>query len=599
MSAFVNFICQRFSLAIVAVGGVVMLLAFLSVEANSAHLGKFGVVFRGNTDTVDVQIPQGALQSGDQIDLPSLTPQQRFEINSGAAAGTEVTVRAFHDGVPFAVRLVAQEPEYTRQTQLARDIGTPVCFFLSLGLASALFLMRPRPATLAFYLYAVLMLFKVYQTPLDLAAWPMNLAIELTLQIIYPLTQIAILLFAQRLYGRRGRAWPWIIWPAVGISVAVFFIWADPTIWITTQHFRIEGPQTRVLKSLADAVLLVFTLAGLAYIASGAQGVDRRRVPWIIGGIAIAPMLDLTWALNDTMSALVQDRSVLLLAVDDWTDALLPWAGLCGIVAVLYGFLSERVIDFRVAIGRAALYGGTTIFIVVIFGAIEWMAEQIFESTRPAMYASLIAALAIGFAMRAVHDRMEGFVDGVFFKELRRATEALKKAARALTNTTSERTLVEFLVDEPVTVLHLSSAALFIAREDGEPFERVAAHGFGASDAAAFDADDALAVVLRAELEPIRLDARRRAEYRFPAGGKPDALVLPLVMRGKVFGFVYYGEREDGAAFTAEELELLLQLATAAASAYDHIDADRSRRRIAELEARLGTFVLPGGSQPA
>ena len=45
-----------------------------------------------------------------------------------------------------------------------------------------------------------------------------------------------------------------------------------------------------------------------------------------------------------------------LLAIERWTDALLPWCGLVGIVAVFYGFLSQRVVDFRVAIGRASAH---------------------------------------------------------------------------------------------------------------------------------------------------------------------------------------------------------------------------------------------------
>jgi GAF domain-containing protein len=58
-------------------------------------------------------------------------------------------------------------------------------------------------------------------------------------------------------------------------------------------------------------------------------------------------------------------------------------------------------------------------------------------------------------------------------------------------------------------------------------------------------------------------------------------------MRGNVFGFVFYGERKDGVAFTEDERELLASIAASAAAASDHIDADRSRTRIRELEARL------------
>jgi hypothetical protein len=585
-----SYVCKRFSIAIVAVVSVVMLLAFLSVEANITRIGYFGVAFRGNSEVVDVQIPEGILQSGDQIDLTSLTPAERFSLLGAAPIGAQMNVRAIRNGRSFVAPLRAVAPSYARQVELTRDIGIPICFVFSLGLASALFLMRPGPATLAFYGYAVLMLLKVYQTPLYLAEWPMNLYLDLGLQIVYPLTQLAILVFARLLFGSPGRAWPWIIWPAVATSVVVFLLWSDQIVWTTTLYLAAAGSHSRILDDLADLVLLVMTICGLAYIASGVERDERARMSWIVLGLAIAPVLDMTWDVADIASVLVRDTSTMLLAIEDWTDALLPWAGLCGIVTVFYGLLSRRVIDIRIAIGRAALYGTTTLVILVFFGAIEWLAEQIFESTRPAMYVSLIAALAIGFAMRTVHGRLETLVDAIFFKSAHEAEDSLRRAARAVANTTSRPTVVEFLLDEPVTVLDLTAAALFLADGEGQPFARVAERGWGAEHAASFGAEDVLPVMLRAELGPIALDSRRRAELQLPGGDRIEAMVVPLIMRGRLFGFAFYGERSDGAAFTALERELLAAIATNASSAFDHIDAENSRRRIADLEARLASL---------
>ena len=281
-----------------------------------------------------------------------------------------------------------------------------------------------------------------------------------------------------------------------------------------------------------------------------------------------------------------ETQSYELLTIERWTDALLPWCGLVGIVAVFYGFLSQRVIDFRVAIGRAALYGATTLVIVLIFGAVEWFAEQIFESTRPAVYASLVVALAIGFAMSAVHARIELFLDNLFFREQRKAEAALRRAARALANTTSEKTSSSFSIDEPVAVLELRRAHSFCraARTTASFASPPAA---GDRSGRSFDAEDPLVVTLRAELGPVQLEPRMLEGMRLPGGDRLHALAVPLVMRGGVFGFVFYGERKDGAAFTKEERDLLAAIAANAAAAYDHIDAERAHERIGELEGQL------------
>ena len=101
----------------------------------------------------------------------------------------------------------------------------------------------------------------------------------------------------------------------------------------------------------------------------------------------------------------------LLLELQHWTDALGPWFGLVGSIFVVYGFLSERVIDFRFVIGRAAIYGSITAVLLLFFGILEWWAEQLFESTRPAIYLSLFAALFIGFSLNALHGRVEDFLE--------------------------------------------------------------------------------------------------------------------------------------------------------------------------------------------
>lgn len=588
MQAFVTFVCERLSLAVVAVCSVVMVLVFVTVEVNATRIGYYPLHFENNTDRVQVQSGSsaGGLQTGDRIDLQALTPQQRFSLLA-PPSDAQMTVLVTRGQRTFPVHVTASPPDYSRRAMLARDIGIPLSFFLSLGLASALFLMRPRPITLAFYVYTMLMLVKVYQTPLDLATWPMNVASDLAIQVVYPAAQLMILVFAQRLYGRPSRTFPLFFGSALALSVLVFVAWVDPIVWTVFQRFGLPGP-TRLMMSVSDTLLLVVVLCGLAYIASGATAIDRRRVSWVVAGIALSPILDLTWALTDIISALVGDRSTVLLAISVWTDALAPWFGLLGVIFVLYGFLSQRVVDLRLVIGRAVLYGATTLVLVLIFGVVEWWAEQLFESTRPALYLSLAAALVIGFAMKAIHGRIEDFLNRVFFREQRRAEEVLGRAARALANTSSQKTVVEFLIAEPVAVLGLTSAALFLSAEGDGAFERVASEGWTGGETERIDAEDPLIVALRADLSSIQLDGRQLVGIAaLPGGRKTPSLIVPLVMRGSVFGFVFYGSRSDGTGLTPSERSLLEAIALSAAAAYDHIDADRSRARIRALEERL------------
>jgi len=566
-----------------------MVVVFAVVEGNSSQLGSFPILFPENTDTVQVEAASplaGVLRTGDRINLAALTPAQRFALVGGAHAKHAIPVEVTRGDTTFHTRLVAGSPDYSPRATLTRYVGTPLCFFLSLGLASALFLLRPRAITLAFYFYTMLMLVKVNETPLSLAVWPINFASYLVIQVVYPAAQLMILIFAQRLYGRPSRAWPWVLGAAIALASIVFALWTEPIVWMVYQRFGFPGPDL-LFESISDALLLIVVLSGLAYIASGATGFARGRVNWVIAGIALAPVLDLTWALANILSTLIGNASISLLALQNWTAALLPWFGLIGSIFVVYGFLSERVVDFRFAIGRAAVYGGVTAVLLLFFGIVEWWAEQIFESTRPAIYVSLFAALAIGFSLNALHGRIEGFLNSFLFREQRRGEESLRHAARALANTSSEKTLIEFLVEEPVRVLGLTSAALFLTQPEGGEFVRAADRGWTREEAEHIDPEDPLIVELRAELAPVALDGRPRAETILPGGAKAPSLVVPLIMRGGLFGFVFYGPRGNGLPLTSDERNLLAAIARSAAAAYDHIDAERSHARIAELEARL------------
>lgn len=581
--------CDRLSLAVVAIGTVLMLLVFVVVENNATHIGYYPIVFLGNTDRVE--LPAGAegadsLRSGDRIDLQGLTQPERFALLRGAPTDATMTVRVSRNGRHFQQRLTASGYDNSPRAKLTRDVGIPLSFFLSLALASALFLLRPRPITLAFYFYTMLMLVKTNQTALDLANWPISLASDMAIQVVYPLAQLMILIFAQRLYGHPSRVFPWFFGVALTLSLVVFLIWLDPIVWIVFQRYGIPGPM-QLFTSLSDVLLLGVVLCGLAYIASGATALDRRRVTWVIAGTALSPILDFTWAIANVLYTVFGNQSVVLLNLEHWTDALGPWFGLAGSAFVVYGFLSERVIDFRFVIGRAAIYGSITAVLLLLFGILEWWAEQLFESTRPAIYLSLFAALFIGFSLNAIHGRVEDFLNVFFFRDQRRAETALRTASKALANTSSEKTLIDFLVDEPVRALGLSSAALFLANDGNGSFERVSDRGWNRREAETIDAEDPLIVELRAELGPIVLDGRPRAETILPGGEKAPSLVVPLVMRGAVFGFVLYGARSTGLPLTGDERGLLEGIARSAAAAYDHIDADKSRARIAELEAKL------------
>ncbi len=200
-----RFVCERLSFAVVAIGTMSWSSSSSSSKATRRKLGFFPILFQHNDNVVQVEARSSTavpLQTGDRLNLGALDAAAAFRAaarsarendDPGASHAQRAHLRYGHYGEPARL--------FRRAPRSRAYVGTPLCFFLSLALASALFLMRPRPITLAFYLYTMLMLIKVNETPLDLAAWPISFVSYVAIQFVYPAAQLMILIFAQRLYG--------------------------------------------------------------------------------------------------------------------------------------------------------------------------------------------------------------------------------------------------------------------------------------------------------------------------------------------------------------------------------------------------------------
>ena len=59
MHSAITFVCERLSLAVVAIGTVLMIIVFIVVEDNATHIGYFPIVFERNTNQVEVESGAG------------------------------------------------------------------------------------------------------------------------------------------------------------------------------------------------------------------------------------------------------------------------------------------------------------------------------------------------------------------------------------------------------------------------------------------------------------------------------------------------------------------------------------------------------------
>jgi hypothetical protein len=179
---------------------------------------------------------------------------------------------------------------------------------------------------------------------------------------------------------------------ALNIAVDLATWFARPPQWLAT----CEEVWFDIL-FLATAAIFIET-----YFRT--RGEDRERVAWtsfgvVVGmvGLAVADIYGLfTWSVFSNASWLERISSMLVGA--------LP-------VTIIYAAIRHRVLDFSLAVNRTIVYGLLTSLVIIAFSILHSFAIRTLSGTKFGVFTELVAAVAIGFWLQAIHQRLSAFVD--------------------------------------------------------------------------------------------------------------------------------------------------------------------------------------------
>jgi hypothetical protein len=327
------------------------------------------------------------------------------------------------------------------------------------------------------------------------------------------------------------------------------------------------------LYAVSSTLSVVGALAGLlAYLSRfwNASGPDLTRMRWVAAAIAVYIVALILFFVDQVINS----RATPWIT---WLFSFNPAP-----FAFAYALVRERVLDIRIVGARAAIYAAITSIPVALFALADWLFARRLEDARLATVFEVAIALAFSFWLRALHQRIDRFVERVFFASRHRAFERVQHMVRALPFTEKVSSIEEMLAIEAAQTLQLSSGALF--RVSGDLYSRTASVGWeGAAES--LDADDSLVLFARSERHGVQLSMAPPSKARAPQGNAKPIFALPVIAGRKTIAVVLYGGHRDGESIDAEEEQLLNALAYAAATAYEHLDAeDRERENLALRE---------------
>jgi len=573
------------TLAVVTLGCLLLVSTLPNaLEAWTPPYG-FGAGFDSGSNVINEIVPgspsdRAGLHPGDAIDARQMSLYDLISIRGirEATPGQTVSVTVVRGNRRFPARLVAAPATPTFYSTTV----APLKRFVSLVfvfIAALLVFLRPARMTWAFYLYA---LGSADATAFVYSPFAPGLymAINAVLFGLYAAAPASFVWFACRFptdqpTGWRVRVDRWV-------PVAIVLMAAVGAIgWLTPIVVRIPYPTISTI--VVGAKLALFAL-GITCLAAAyvEQRQQRLRLKWLIAGLVLSAV---GTVIADILFALAPNPNYNL---SYWHPDLLIALNIFVPIAVAYAVLRHRLLDVNFIVSRAVVYGILTSFLVTVFALIDWFFVRRLVATNLGLIAEIIAAIALGFWLNALHHRIDLFTDRVFFRRRYLAELRLARIATALPYASARAGVDDFLVCDPVDALDLASAAVFIRSHDGS-YRREKSIGWPQGTVDMLDENDPMVLHLRSHFDALRVPEIRWPLEHLPGDAAYPALALPIRVRGQLVAMVFYGAHHNGADIDPDEVRIISGLAVGAGVAYDHLEVEAMRAELATARAQLAS----------
>lgn len=541
----------------------------LGTLAPNADVNTVGTVLRGSPAARAGIVPGDVVVPLEAEHAPVV--EQLFH---RVVAGRPIPYAVIHDGqrrvvqlTPFRDRTAANNAPFVI-AQLLRG-------FLIVLVGAVLVLLRPSIMTAAFFVLCLQFGELAHPTAnMELVAgipffWK-PLFLVLTCAVTGAGPAVAAIFCVRFPTGQPLPGWRRV--ELVMIALGVFTIFDYFFALVAGSTFTPLG--TALYRIFTGASWLSYVVATVSFLVRyrNASGEDRERLRWVAIGLgSFLVSYALFWIGQNVPSA---------------PDALGTWAQFVNVLplTVLYAIVRHRVIDVRLAGGRAIAYTALSAVPVTAFSIVDWAVGNRLQQTRFGVLVEVGGAIAFGFWVNSFQRRIDKVIESLFFRGRRIAEERLRGAARRVEHVTERAALDETLAREPFEALRLTSSALF-RRVDGT-YARVAQCGWPDDALPEIDSNDSLVLELVATRAPVDVD-KIGWDCGDAVGTHRPSIAYPILVRQEPVGLLLLGPKRDGERLDALEQAALQNLVDSAAMTYDHLEAVEQRCLSDELRRAL------------
>ena len=484
----------------------------------------------------------GQLHAGETIDIAHMTPEDRFKLGRVVKPGSIIHL-ALSSGRTLTLTA----------TVLGRSLADNVSNFLEvlamlayIALAAALVLLRPMPSTWAFYVFSYA--FCTFAATPNTWPFPIAVAGGILLTFAAAISPVAFVSFALRFpavqpagAARRGEvAMLFIVAPLLtAASVAGFlayvFAGSNPPVW---------------LNALLDVARVAIFIAGVIVLVVRylvARSEERNRLQWVVAAFAVAflPFVSLTFFWNQGLIP----ASALTINLCQMLEVVAP-------IALAYTVLKHRLFDIRLVVSRALVYAVMTAAVIGVLALADWGFSRWLAESRFALVVEVALALGLGATLTMLHRRIELVLNQVIFRAQTLALQALKRFGQETDLIADPQRLLALAYEALRSRLQVEYVAIYTA--DGASF--VLGTPMPGGIPTILPGDDLAVLRLRRWNEPFECDE--------PAHKLRAALLVPMMARAQLVGFIVCGPKVDRTHYLPEEIDTLLMLAHRVGTSY-------------------------------
>ncbi|MDY6877714.1 MAG: ATP-binding protein [Chloroflexota bacterium] len=277
-------------------------------------------------------------------------------------------------------------------------------------------------------------------------------------------------------------------------------------------------------------------------------------------------------------------------------------ANIINAILIVYTILRYQLLDIILVVRKGLLYSIPTAIIGGIYFFTIYLAVNLFHIVTgyQIFFLSLVVAIIMALAFQPLRDRVQFWVDRLFFREKYDAGLMLQRLSHTVASVLDLDELTSMILDEVTTTMHIERAAFFLRQEKSDEFRLIAQKGL----------DPNADFRLRKDHPVVRwLSRNEHALTRHDMGVMPQfralweqeikdserigaEIFIPLQARGGLVGILAVGPKLSEETYSQDDQLTLTTLANQTAVAVENARLyDAERQRSAELDAFAHTVA--------